>query len=155
MAATTAARQRPPDFIYTVINPVFKLLLRSPLHGLLSGRLMLLTFTGRKSGKRYTIPVAYVEQDDRLLVATQSSWSKNLRGSAPVSVRLRGHTLVGLANVIADEAGMRASYRMMLSKSPELGQIIGIGLDAQGEPSSADVAQARQQGHVVISIQLQ
>jgi hypothetical protein len=32
-------------------------LLRSPLHGLLSGMLMLLSYTGRKSGRTYTIPI--------------------------------------------------------------------------------------------------
>ena len=29
-------------------------MLRSPLHGLLSGSVMLITVTGRKSGRRYT-----------------------------------------------------------------------------------------------------
>jgi len=41
------------------LNPLMRALLRSPLHGLLSGMLMLLSYTGRKSGKVYTIPIGY------------------------------------------------------------------------------------------------
>jgi hypothetical protein len=40
-------------------NVFVRLLLRSPFHGWLSDNVLLLTYTGRKSGKRYTIPVAY------------------------------------------------------------------------------------------------
>lgn len=43
-----------------LMNCVPQLLLRSPLHGLMSNRYLLITFTGRKSGKRYTTPVAYL-----------------------------------------------------------------------------------------------
>lgn len=49
MAVDTSrqARQAPPKFI----NSAVALLLRSPLHSIASKSLMLLTFTGRKSGK--------------------------------------------------------------------------------------------------------
>jgi hypothetical protein len=40
-------------------EPVMKALLRSPLHRLLDGTLVLLTYTGRKTGKQYTIPIGY------------------------------------------------------------------------------------------------
>jgi hypothetical protein len=48
-----------PLWIFSVMNPFMKGLLRSPLHRLLSGTLMLLTYTGRKTGKQYTIPIDY------------------------------------------------------------------------------------------------
>jgi len=34
----------------------------------MSRRLILLSYTGRKTGKPYTIPVSYVEQGDALLI---------------------------------------------------------------------------------------
>ncbi len=146
--------RRPPRLAYKVLNPTFKTLLRSPLHGLLSGRLMVLTFTGRKSGKRFSIPVGYVQTDDTLLIATESAWSKNLHGDVPVRVRLRGRERAGLADVIADEEVMREKYRVMLAAGPQLGQIIGIRLDANGEPNPEDVARARERGHVVVRLKL-
>jgi len=38
------------------LNKVPAAILRSPLHRLMSKRFLLLTFAGRESGKRYTIP---------------------------------------------------------------------------------------------------
>ena len=49
------------------LNCVMKFVLRSPLHGVVSKKIMLLTFTGRKSGKRYTIPVSYTQKGDALI----------------------------------------------------------------------------------------
>ena len=40
-------------------NPLVRAVLRSPAHRLLSGSVLLLTYTGRRSATRYTIPVQY------------------------------------------------------------------------------------------------
>ena len=45
------------------------LLLRSPLHGPIGKRLLLLEYTGRKSGKGFRLPVAYVREGWELLLA--------------------------------------------------------------------------------------
>ena len=42
-------------------------LLRSPLHGLVSGRIVLLAFTGRRSGRRFTVPVSYLRYGGDIL----------------------------------------------------------------------------------------
>jgi hypothetical protein len=41
------------------VNPLVRWLLRSRLHWLVSRRLTLISYTGRRSGRRYTIPVGY------------------------------------------------------------------------------------------------
>jgi hypothetical protein len=48
-----------------VINPLVRWLIRSPLHWLASRRLALITYTGRRSGRAYTIPVGYQLPDIR------------------------------------------------------------------------------------------
>lgn len=92
-----------PVFEY-LINPLMKALLRSPVHGLVSDTLLLITYTGRKSGRTYTTPVGYEELDGTLYVTSQTDrvWWKNLRGGAEVEVRLRGDRRVGHAEVIED-----------------------------------------------------
>ena len=47
------------DRLMTRLNPVIGAVLRSPLHPLLSHGLALLHVTGRRSGRRYWIPVGY------------------------------------------------------------------------------------------------
>jgi hypothetical protein len=42
-----------------LVNPVVHLLLRSPLHRLLSGSLVILTYQGRKSGRWRSLPCMY------------------------------------------------------------------------------------------------
>ncbi|MDZ7702479.1 MAG: nitroreductase/quinone reductase family protein [Halobacteriales archaeon] len=98
----------PPGWLkpaFTVINPLMRALLRSPLHGLVSDSLLLITFTGRKSGQEYTTPVGYDEVDGTLYVTSQIDrvWWKNLRGGADVSVRLQGEERAGHASVIEDD----------------------------------------------------
>ncbi len=92
------------DSIFSRLNPLVALVLRSPLHGLASGGLMLLTFTGRHSGRRFTIPVGYQRDGDVLTVmvsyAARKQWWKNYREPGPVELRLRGCTRSATAQVI-------------------------------------------------------
>jgi hypothetical protein len=155
MSESAQARpQRPPALIYKVVNPTLKVLLYSPLHGLMSKRLMVLNFQGRKSGKPYSIVVGYHADGDTVLVTTQARWAKNLVGGVPVNLRLRGRKRSGTAQLLTDIDAMSAAYATLLSGAPELGQFIGVSLDSAGKPVAAEVADARQRGYVVISIAL-
>jgi hypothetical protein len=83
-------------------NPALSLLLRSPAHRLASGRLALITYTGRKSGRRYTIPVLYREKGDEVTIAVgwpdRKVWWRNLTGEGgPVRLLVRGRELTGHA----------------------------------------------------------
>ena len=41
------------------VNAGMRFILRSPLHGMVSKTITLISFTGRKSGKAYSTPVSY------------------------------------------------------------------------------------------------
>jgi hypothetical protein len=99
-------------------NRVVRLLLRSPLHPLVSGRLALITVTGRRSGREYTFPVEY-EQDGELVTVTvgwpeRKRWWRNLRGAgAQVRLRLRGTERTGHAEAHGDErSGVTVRIRL-------------------------------------------
>ncbi|MFN8483605.1 MAG: nitroreductase/quinone reductase family protein [Anaerolineae bacterium] len=155
MEQTPTPRRRPPLAAMRVMNPVMKTLLRSPLHRPMSKRLIVLSFTGRKSGKSYSIPVGYVQTDPTtLLTATNSAWWKNLRGGAKVKVRLRGKSYTAVTNVTTDVEGLQKDFRDLLADAPQLRDITGVRLDAQGEPIPADVEAARRRGFAVVRITL-
>ena len=88
-------------------------LLRSPLHRMLSGSLLLISYRGRRSGRRFTIPVMYAECEGTLAILVghpaRKTWWRNLRGGAEVEVRLRGDRLCGQAAVV-DDAGAASTY---------------------------------------------
>ena len=48
----------PPEKLLRAINPAVKFLLGTPLGGGARRQMMVLNFTGRKSGRRYSVPVS-------------------------------------------------------------------------------------------------
>jgi len=70
-----------------------------------SDRLLLITFTGRKSGKEFTTPMRYVQEGDTLLLRVVYPWWKNLIGQATVRVLLRGEMRTGIAEVLPEKDG--------------------------------------------------
>ena len=81
-----------PEPLFALINPIMGMLLRSPIHGFWSDSLMLITFTGRKSGKKFTTPVRYVRDGDNILCFTsaENQWWRNLRNGASAQLRVAG-----------------------------------------------------------------
>jgi len=85
-------------------NPVVRAVLRSPAHRLLSGRLLLLSYTGRRTGERHTIPVQYVREGETLLVTVgwpeRKVWWRSLREPGTrVSLMLAGRRREAIAGV--------------------------------------------------------
>ena len=96
-----------PEPLFSIINPIIRSLLQSPIHGLLSGSLMLITFTGRKSQRFFTTPVRYVCVGDtvRCFTSAETLWWRNLWGGADVTLRLKGQDKRYHATVIENDPG--------------------------------------------------
>jgi deazaflavin-dependent oxidoreductase (nitroreductase family) len=122
-----------------------KLVLRSPVHGMVSKTILLITFTGRKSGKTYTTPVSYSQSGDQVTIFTHATWWKNLRGEAPVTLRIRGREVHGLAEPVAgDQKAIAAGLSQHLQKVPSDARWYGVTFDEQGNPSAEEVEKAAQ-----------
>jgi deazaflavin-dependent oxidoreductase (nitroreductase family) len=146
----------PSARVLRAINPFVAALLRSPVHRLLSGQVLLLTVTGRRSGRAYTFPVGYVREADTLtIVSGRHAWWKNLRGGAPVAVLLAGRQRTGRAEVIEDRAAVLAEVDRLMARYGRkgAGQRIGVALDTTPPPTGEDLALAMR-GHVVIRLVL-
>lgn len=131
--------------VITIINPLVKAGLRSPLHPLLlSRRIMLITVTGRKSGRRYTTPVSYTRQGNVVTCFTDRSgqWWRNLRAVPDVTLRLRGRDYPGKAEAVLDVAAVAAGLGPFLKALPGDAPVYGVTFHAQGEPNAAQVARA-------------
>lgn len=89
-------------------NQIIRLVLRSPLHPLLSRQLALITVTGRRSGRQFTFPVGYQGKGNQVRINVgwpdQKLWWRNLRGDgAPVRLRVHGVERAGHAVASGDE----------------------------------------------------
>ncbi|MCI0478593.1 MAG: nitroreductase family deazaflavin-dependent oxidoreductase [Anaerolineales bacterium] len=136
-------------------NPIMIFLLRSPLHGLLSGSTMLITYTGRKSGKPITLPTNYVREGDALFITSfrARKWWRNLRGGARVTIRLQGRDYSGVAEAIEDADAVAQGLRAYFRRVPQWAKYSGVALGANGAPSVESVERAAQD-KVMVEVRL-
>jgi deazaflavin-dependent oxidoreductase (nitroreductase family) len=136
------------------VNSAMKFVLRSPAHGIISKNILLITFTGCKSGKTYTTPVCYSQEDDQVYIFTHANWWKNLCNCTSVTLRLRGHEIQGVPEpVVEDKGAIAARLAAHLRRVPSDARYYGVTFDDQGNPRAEEVAKAVQTV-VMICIQL-
>ena len=79
---------RPPRLAVAALNPMLRLVLRTPL-GRSIRPLALLDFTGRRSGRRFSVVVGWHSIDGLPVVITPASWRANFTGGRRATVRSR------------------------------------------------------------------
>jgi hypothetical protein len=136
-------------------NPMTIWLLKSPLHGMISGGVMLVSVTGCKSGRLISTPTNYLRDGNTLWVISwrERTWWRNLRGGVKVQVLLAGKSVEGRGQVIEEEKAVAQSLFDYYRKVPQAAKYVQIGLDAAGLPVSADCERAAQK-MVVVRIDL-
>lgn len=149
MSETTSGAHSGPQAPPAWMNRAISALLRSPLHRLLSGKLLLISFTGRTSGRRFTTPVTYTRLDDgRLAFFSNGTWWKNLAGGAPVTLLLEGRTVAAQAEPSSDLATVVGETKAYLAKHGyKAARFIGLPLDH--EPSDAELEESARRRVIV------
>ena len=94
----------PPEALLRAVNKVLPFLLRTPVMGPMRKAMMVLSFTGRKSGKAYTLPVSAHQIDGDLYAMAGSAWRLNFRGGASAEVLHDGKTTTMRGELIEDPA---------------------------------------------------
>lgn len=122
-------------------NDFMSWILRSPFHGMLSNGMMLITITGRKTGKTYTTPVGYYVEAEYLWVVTsrERKWWKNLQGGAQVNLLLKRKPVNGIADIELDEKAIEARMYEYLRHVPQAAKPMKIRVE-DGKPNPADIA---------------
>jgi hypothetical protein len=105
----------PPSALLRLVNPVMGFLLRSPFAGAARKQFMVLSFTGRKTGRPYSIPLSAHLIDGQLYALTGAPWKQNFRDGAPVDVVYGGKTTAMRGELIRD----RAVVSDLLSRAAE------------------------------------
>jgi len=98
---------------FKIGNVFMRALLRSRLGEKMQG-LSILTFTGRKTGKRYEVPVSVIDMDGSPIILTASPWRANLRGGADVEVRAGRTTRRMRATLVEDPERIADVYETLL-----------------------------------------
>jgi deazaflavin-dependent oxidoreductase (nitroreductase family) len=149
---TGAPRAQPEQRAQTLgaqnlANRVVRGLLRTPLLcRAVGGRLVTLYVVGRKSGRRYTVPVAYTKADADLLIGTPFGWGRNLRTGDPLTIRLKGRLRQADVRVFSTEADVTRMYAIMTRENRTFAKFNKISFDAAGEPNPGDLHRAWAEG---------
>jgi hypothetical protein len=110
------------------------------LVGRLAGRrLVTLYIVGRKSGRHYTIPVAYTRSEGDLLIGTPFAWGRNLRTGEAVAIRLKGRRRLADVEVFTDERAVTDAYGVMCRDNRTFAKFNRVGFDAAGQPDQGDL----------------
>ena len=136
------------------LNPIIVPILRSPVHWLLSAGLMLITVTGRKTGRRYTIPVGYHEAADAIVVlvgeAPSKTWWRNYREEAPIELLVRGRHLSGRAKVLSPASEeFRTRAEASFRRARAIPWIFGIQFDHRSGLTDGQVEKLGRQAAIV------
>jgi deazaflavin-dependent oxidoreductase (nitroreductase family) len=113
--------------------------LRTPLY-LLLGDTLLITVTGRRTGRRYTTPVNFVRGNGFIWILTtrKRTWWRNAR-SATVRLRLRGREFEAHAEAVLDEPAVARQLQEYLRAHPAAARALGVRKHGD-QLNQADVA---------------
>jgi len=147
----------PPEALGRVVNPVIKVLLRSPLHRAFSRHLMLLAFRGRKSGKMYEVVVGRHEVDGALLVPTGTTgrrWRLNFRGGTTAEVTLGSIRRRGWGELIEEPDEVARIHQLLLGRiGLKNARRLGLKVNVNREPTD-DELKVPLAGRGVVRIEL-
>ena len=135
---------------FRVTNVPVRRILGLPFATPLSGRLMLLHLTGRRTGRSYRQPVSYVRDGTTLLTPGGGNWKLNLVDGQPVPVRLRGQDRTVRPELVRDREAIEELLGVMIRANPMVGRFVGMrrGPDSRFDPRALDRAVAH--GFVIV-----
>ena len=124
------------------LNPTLVWLLRSPLHGVMSGQILVLQYRGRKTGNVYTIPLSYVTHGSHPCCVTRTTaWWKSAVDTSAVTVWLRGKRLILSAERVPSASpDARIVFRMFMTANPGTARLLyDVRIGQDGKPYETDV----------------
>jgi deazaflavin-dependent oxidoreductase (nitroreductase family) len=111
------------------ITPMFKLmmgaqvfLLRRNLMGPMGNIIMVITTTGRKSGKQFSTPIGYQRDGDDVIafnLGGGSNWYKNMLANPLVTLNIKGRSMAMRGTLITDQAEVLRVIDLYLKHQPD------------------------------------
>lgn len=141
----------PPQAVLRVANPVLRVLLRAPVLGSAAKDLMVVSFSGRKTGKHYSIPVSAFRVDGTLYAISSAPWKNNFRGGATAQVLHGGKTTTMRGELIGEHATVAdLAHRISQGYGAKRAQrLLGVKFRSGQMPSLEEFAEAVRREHIV------
>jgi hypothetical protein len=140
----------PPDVILRVVNPLLRLVLRTPVLRAAGKTLMVLSFTGRKSGRRYSVPLSAHQIDHDLYALAGAPWRLNFRGGATAEILHDGKTATMRGELIEDPSAVAERYRRSAESygAKTAQRMMGLKFRDERIPTVEEFAEAAKRNHL-------
>jgi hypothetical protein len=136
--------------VMRAVNVPMRAILGLPFPTPLSRNLMLLHYTGRKTGNAYRQPVSYARDGDTLLTPGGGKWTLSLAGGKPVRLTVRGKSLTVQPELVADPAEMDRLFGVIARENPQAAKFVPIPRDADGHFAAEPLALAIRNGFRIV-----
>ena len=153
MAVNPAAMRRRAR-IMRAVNVPMRAVLSLPVATPLSSNLMLISYTGRKTGKAYRPPVSFARDGEVLLTPGGGRWTLNLAGGRPVRIRLRGREMPARAELVTDAAEVERLLGVIARENPRAARFIPIPRRPDGRLDPDVLGAALKNGFCIVRWQL-
>ena len=136
----------PPEALLRIFNPVLTLLLRTPLLGAARKQFMTVSFTGRKTGRHFSVPLSAHLVDGILyaLSGANAKWKYNFRDGATAQVLFDGKTTPMHGELIEDPALIAGLYARLTASygAKRAGRSMGLAFRNDEVPTHDDFVEA-------------
>ena len=138
------AMSPPPKAFLRVVNPILKMVLRTPFAGSARHQFMVVNFNGRKSGRPYSLVLTAHVLDGLLYALTGASWKANFRDGAAAQVLHDGKTTAMHGELITDTAHVADLYARCVEQCgvKRAERVMGIGFRDHQMPTREQFAEA-------------
>ena len=103
--------------------------------------LMAITTSGRKTGKQFTVPVGYLNDDDAVIAMNptgNSNWMKNVQTNGEATLAIKGKSMPMQGKLVADPVEKRRIFDIYKQKPDVFPRYFGVTVDApEGELNAA------------------
>tara|TARA_Y200000002_G_scaffold357482_1_gene340053 strand:+ start:433 stop:867 length:435 start_codon:yes stop_codon:yes gene_type:complete len=140
-------------YLFRFINPFVRVILKSPIHFIISHQILLFRVVGRKSKKIYEIPASYAHINDALVCVTlrENLWWKNFIDIENQEIYFKGKKINKKISInFSDDNFVRVKLKELIQHNPVDAFFAGVKLDRHKVPNSEDLDKAAKLHTVII-----
>jgi hypothetical protein len=150
MTENRAAAMERRSKIFRVVNVPMRAVLSLPFPTPLSRNLMLVRYTGRKSGRSYRQPLSYARDGAALLTPGGGRWTLNMEGGRPVRIKLRGRELAARPELVREPGEVERLLDVIVAGNPSAARFIPLPRMADGRLEPEPLAAALDHGFSIV-----
>ena len=131
--------------LWRLINPFVSLIARSPFHFIISHQLLVVQFHGKKTGKKFLVPLSYHKHGSSYTCVTLRSniWWKNLKKLSQGNIWLKGKLRdVDIFLEFTEDTKVEKTLRDLVTNNKIDAFFANVKLQKDGEPVKEDLRKA-------------